>query len=56
MTSHTGTEDYPWEWYLTDEGEAEMVPQPNSKRKPKTLGTEDTLRSVKDSVRDLLGG
>lgn len=63
-TSHTGSEDYPWEWYLTDHGESRarttrverigrmerVSPMPE-----KTYGQQDTLRSVKQVVAYLLG-
>jgi hypothetical protein len=51
MTSHTGTEDYPWEWFYTDEGEKRRIPGRGSKR----TGPEDTLRAVKASVAYDLG-
>ena len=51
MTSHTGTEDYPWEWFYTDEGEKLRVPGRGSRR----TGPDDTLRAVKATVAYELG-
>lgn len=52
MTSHTGTEDYPWEWYLTDEGEKLVIP---AYAKVKTQGVHSTLREIKQLVKEKLG-
>lgn len=46
-TSQTGTENYPWEWHLTAEGIA-LRDVPNGH----TFGVQDTLRSVKQTVRE----
>jgi hypothetical protein len=55
-TSSTGSDDYPWDWSLTDEGAErayQMLPA-GSMLRLKTVGVADTLRSVKDTVAALL--
>ena len=52
MTSHTGTEDYPWEWMFTDEGEKLRIP---AYAKVKSYGTLSTLRDVKQTVKEEIG-
>lgn len=63
-TSHTGTEDYPWEWYLTPTGTARAkeiwknrvaMGLSGKSREPKDYGQQDTLRGVKQTVAYLLG-
>lgn len=48
MTGRNGVDDYPWDWSLTDYGEAMKV------RGRSTGGVCDTLRSVKGTVASLL--
>lgn len=44
-TSQTGTENYPWDWYLTDLG----LRQAGANAR-KTSGVADSLRSAKSEV------
>ena len=53
MTSHTGTEDYPWEWFYTDEGVQLRIPAyANVKR---TEGVHSRLKDIKQMVKEQLG-
>lgn len=52
-TSHTGTEDYPWDWYYTDEGEVMRIPERVGRAS--SMGTHATLRDVKATVAYQLG-
>jgi hypothetical protein len=53
MTSHTGTEDYPWDWMFTDEGEKLRIPAIVGKARP--YGVLSTLRDVKRTVKEEIG-
>lgn len=53
MTSHTGTEDYPWEWFYTDEGEKMRIA--GRVGRAKAVGVAPRLKDVKDMVTFQLG-
>jgi len=50
MTGRQGVDDYPWDWYLTDAGEALAY----TDRGRRSVGPTDTLRAAKEHVYALL--
>ncbi len=47
-TSQTGTDDYPWDWYLTDAAVQHL--EQYGKRPQRISGVADTLRSAKATI------
>lgn len=48
----SGADNYPWDWYLTDEGQARANAAAKSREamRIRTTGVADTLRSAKQAV------